>query len=223
MARVIPAPNGLKGFDTAQKLSYSTARALYDNGLRFAMRYVSRMAPAHTYGLDQPEREALHRAGLALGVVQHVERDGPPWWTPTGTKGTAYGRTAWVYAQLAGVTLGTTLFLDLEGIVPGTPAEVVIEYCNRWHAEVAAAGYHPGLYVGYGAVLTPAALYHALRFDCYWGAYNLNADQRPARRGVCIQQHRQQVISGITLDPDTVTQDALGGVPHFDAPDEFQT
>jgi hypothetical protein len=37
-----------------------------------------------------------------------------------------------------------------------------------------------------------------------------------------MKQHSQQTITGITLDPDTITQDALGGVPLFDAPDEFQ-
>jgi hypothetical protein len=222
MARVIPAPNGMKGFDTAQKLSYETAHSLWDQGMRFAMRYVSRTAPAHGYDLDRSERDAIHRAGLALGVVQHVEKDGPPWWTPTTDKGAAYGYMAGEQARLAGVTPGATVFLDLEGIVPGTPVPVVTEYCNLWHKAVSAAGYHPGIYVGYGAILNAYGLYHNLRFDRYWGAYNLNRDQEPQKRGICMKQHSQQTIAGITLDPDTITQDALGGVPLFDAPDEFQ-
>jgi hypothetical protein len=218
----MPAPNGLKGFDTAQKLSYETARSLRDQGMRFAMRYVSRTSPAHSYDLDRSEREAIHRAGLALGVVQHVERDGPPWWTPTEDKGAAYGYMAGEQARLAGVTTGVTVFLDLEGITPDTDVATVIAYCNTWHKAVQAAGYHPGIYVGYGAILSATGLYRNLRFDRYWGAYNLNRDQEPIKRGICMKQHSQQTIAGVTLDPDTVTQDALGGVPIFDAPDEWE-
>src|SRR5437879_11294103 len=66
----------------------------------------------------------------------------------------------------------------------GTPAAQVIDYCNRWHAAVAGAGYVPGLYVGFHCGLDATQLYRALRFSHYWCAYNLNADEMPIVRGL---------------------------------------
>ena len=50
------------------------------------------------------------------------------------------------------------------------------------------AGYDPGLYVGYGCILTSDQLYYKLKFRRYWGAYNLNTDSVPSVRGLCMWQ-----------------------------------
>ncbi|HEV7389093.1 MAG TPA: hypothetical protein VGN73_10815, partial [Gemmatimonadaceae bacterium] len=91
-------------------------------------------------------------------------------------------------------------------------------YCNRWHSAVTGAGYVAGLYVGYHAGLSATQLYRALRFTHYWSAYNLNADQFPAVRGVQMRQAvagRGDRVPGVTVDfqVDTIRADKLGGQP----------
>lgn len=75
----------------------------------------------------------------------------------------------------------------------------------------------PGLYVGSGAGLGPTQLYD-LPFTHYWGAYNLNGDERPA---VCGLQMQQSVPNGpdrvngynFEFQVDTVMADRLNGLP----------
>ena len=110
------------------------------------------------------------------------------------------------------------VWCDLEGVTVGTPAAQVIDYCNQWHAAVAAAGYVPGLYVGFRCGLTPAQLYRALRFTHYWGAYNLNSDEAPAVRGLQMKQSSPKALDAVAgcafeFQVDTVRGDALGGHP----------
>jgi len=111
-----------------------------------------------------------------------------------------------------------TVWCDLEGVAPGTLSQRVIDYCNGWHAAVSGAGYVPGLYVGYRAGLKPTQLYRALRFTHYWGAYNLNADQYPAVRGIQMKQSKAKASDrsaaiNIDFQTDRVAADALGGRP----------
>jgi hypothetical protein len=63
-----------------------------------------------------------------------------------------------------------------------------------------------------------------VEFQRYWGALNLNADQFPATRGLCMKQHAAHGLftppKGVTLaiDVDTVHGDNLGGLPTLAAP-----
>ena len=104
--------------------------------------------------------------------------------------------------------------------------EDVGRYCNSWFDVVDGAGFSPGLYVGWQAGLTPLQLHKRLRFTRYWAAYNLNLDQYPAVRGVCMRQRAAQpanVPKGVAFEIDTnmVQQDAFGGLPTMWAPDEW--
>jgi hypothetical protein len=61
-------------------------------------------------------------------------------------------------------------------------------------------------------------LYQKLRFTHYWGAYNLNADQFPAVRGLQMKQSQRRAedtIPGVQLDfqVDRIGADRLGGRP----------
>jgi hypothetical protein len=110
------------------------------------------------------------------------------------------------------------LWCDLEGVAPKTPAQDVIDYCNRWHGSVAVAGFLPGLYVGWHCGLNPKQLYDELRFTHYWAAYNLNADQAPGVRGVQMNQSAAKPVDAppgvsIAFQADVVRTDALGGRP----------
>ena len=98
---------------------------------------------------------------------------------------------------------------------PGTDPEQIIRYANLWHEAVAAAGYLPGVYIGSGARLSAQQLYNRLRFTRYWAAFNLNADEFPVVRGVCMRQVRARPPAGVRfqIDADVVQEDALGGLP----------
>lgn len=220
-ARSLPA--GTRGFDCNAPVSYDVARSFVGLGYRFVCRYVPRVT-AHANDLRAGEVAELMRAGLAIMPVQHVESEAA--WTPTDDKGRQYGEVAAKHASMVGIDPGTTLWLDLEGVAPGVAAEDVIRYCNYWHDRVKAAGYLPGIYVGWHAVLSPTELYRRLKFQRYWAAYNLNADQFPATRGVCLRQLVAKPADTPTgtpfgIDVDVARADALGGLATVHAPDEW--
>jgi len=218
---VVQAPAGTKGFDADCVIDAEGARAWYAKGFRFAMRYVPRKSVG-AHDLTAIEVQRLHDAGLAVGVVQHVELEG---WLPTPEKGRAYGWYAAISSEDAQIPLGVHLWCDVEGIMPGTPAEMVIAYVNQWAGQVKSAGYRAGAYIGYGSILTADQSYHRLVVDAYRLAYNGDKDQIPAVRGVCMRQHElpnsgrpagYQNLDGI--DEDIIQADHLGGLPWLYAP-----
>jgi hypothetical protein len=218
---VYSIPDGVRGFDTAERVSTNAAAAFRRNGYRFSIRYVRRDKP-HASALSATEAKTLLNVGLGLMLVQYVESETS--WSPTAAKGTTNGGVAASEAERLGVPWGVTIWCDLEGVARGTPSQRVIDYCNRWHVAVTSAGYHAGLYVGYHAGLTATQLYRALRFTHYWSAYNLNADQFPAVRGVQMRQARRTSGDappdiGIDFQTDRVAADQLGGRPTLLAPE----
>jgi hypothetical protein len=214
-AHIFTAPDGVRGFDTAETVTLTAAKAFRRAGYRFCVRYVRRDKP-HASALSAKEATSLLNVGIGLMLVQYVESETA--WIPSAAKGTTNGTVATSEAAKLGVPWGVTVWCDLEGVKPGTPSQKVIDYCNRWHAAVSSAGYVPGVYVGYRAGLTPTQLYRALRFTHYWGAYNLNPDKYPAVRGIQMKQLRPSERDsvrylGIGYQVDRVSADALGGRP----------
>ena len=212
---VFTTPDGLRGFDTASTVTASAAVALHGKGYRFCVRYVRRDKP-HASALSRNEAKSILNAGLALMAVQYVESESS--WKPTAAKGTRNGGIAASEAEKLEFPWGITIWCDLEGVAAGTSAQMIIDYCNRWHAAISSAGYVPGLYVGYHARLTPLQLYRSLRFTHYWGAFNLNADQYPAVRGLQMKQSQRKAEDsptgfGLDYQVDKVSTDALGGRP----------
>jgi hypothetical protein len=212
---VFPAPDGVRGVDTTERITSTIAAALHEHGYRFCVRYVRRDQP-HASALSAAEANTLLRWGLGIMLVQYVESDSS--WIPSATKGTANGGVAASEAERLGIPSGVTIWCDLEGVAVGTPRKVVIDYCNRWYKVVKAAGYVPGLYVGYHAGLSATDLYKELQFTHYWAAYNLNADQYPATRGVQMKQSKHQpadAVPGVQLDfqVNRIIADRLGGRP----------
>jgi hypothetical protein len=212
---VFTAPDGVRGFDTAERVTPSAAAAFRRAGYRFCVRYVRRDRP-HASALSASEARSLLNVGIGLMLVQYVESDTS--WIPTSAKGTKNGGVAASEAEMLGVPWGVTVWCDLEGVAPGTSSQKVIDYCNRWHSAVTGAGYVAGLYVGYRAGLTATQLYRALRFTHYWSAYNLNADQFPAVRSVQMRQTtraRADIVPAVTVDyqVDSIRADSLGGRP----------
>jgi hypothetical protein len=203
---VKPAAAGLSGFDVNSRLSAAGARNLKNAGYDFCIRYVPRTAALKAGNLTNAEALRILNAGLALMPVQHVAVEG---WKPTAALGTAYGSYAATYAgSIVGLPKGMNIWCDLEGVAPGTAAADVIAYCQAWYHSVNAAGYIPGVYVGWDTMLTPQQLYGDLSFQHYWRAYN---GPQVATRGFQVLQETQKTVNGITIDPDTTQNDNLGG------------
>jgi hypothetical protein len=144
-----------------------------------------------------------------------VAQDG---WKPSGALGRQYGIVAANEAHDVGYPMGGTVWCDLEGVARGVPASEVVEFCNNWFREVALLGYTPGLYVGYGAGLSASDLYRKLRFEHYWGAYNLDADAEPIVRGLQMHQLVARAADRVPgcpfeIDVDVIAIDARGGTP----------
>lgn len=218
----ITAPGGIKGFDCNTFVSTDSGRALHALGHRFAMRYVRRMQP-RSNDLSTIEIENVFKAGLALMPVQHVESESS--WIPSEDKGRMYGDNAASSALALGIPRGVTVWLDLEGVAVGTPAETVVRYCNLWFQRVFALGYQPGLYVGWHCGLSPEELSTRLRFTRYWAAYNLNRDQEPAGRGICMKQREataeERAAVPFAIDGNSIRADKRGDYPTLFAPDEW--
>jgi hypothetical protein len=94
------AAEGAFGFDCNTIVRPNDAAAFVAAGYKFAIRYVPRVG-ALPHDITSAELRMLLNAGLGVMLVQHVERDSPPWWTPTEAKGMAYGERAAEYAASA--------------------------------------------------------------------------------------------------------------------------
>lgn len=213
-----PLATAARGIDCNSALTVSTAQAVYDHGYEFVIRYIPRVT-ARDNDLTAEEGKAIRAAKLGLMIVQHVESEVS--WVPTAAKGGIYGTTAAKVCTSLGVATGTSVWLDLEGVALGVSADVVVAYCNAWYDAVSAAGFLPGVYVGWHCGLDPADLYGRLRFTAYWAAYNLNSDEYPAVRGVMMRQRSAKdgdvpVGIGFPIDVNIVTGDLMGDFPVMD-------
>lgn len=205
---VKPAIPGM-GFDVNQTLTGNQADAFKAAGYSFAIRYLPRTESLIPGNLSRPEIQAILGVGLALMVVQHVAKPG---WEPSLALGTSYGSYAATYAEAIGLPKGVNIWLDLEEVAIGSSVKEVTDYCTAWFTAVSAAGYIPGLYVGWGVVLSDQELYD-LPFKHYWRAYN--CDQNIPVRGYQLIQEPQKTLAGITFDPDRLQADELGDVPFW--------
>lgn len=203
------APDGLLGFDANTPISSAVAQAFLAKGHRYAIRYVGRrqMKP---HDLSTQEAKTILAAGLALMPVQHVELPG---WSPTAALGAEYGTNAGIFTKQLGFPPGVCVWCDLEEVSTSSTAADVIGYCNAWYDAVKAAGFSPGVYVGFNPGLTGQQLYANLRFKHYWGAYNVDVSI-PNRGWQLKQSVGKGTIGGITTedyDDDLTITDKKGG------------
>jgi hypothetical protein len=201
-------PNGAHGFDANAALNAQKCTDAKAMGFAFAIRYVSRGAMLSRGDLSMGEATMILAAGLGLMPVQHVANAG---WTPTAALGTSNGQNAARHVAAIGFPVGVNVWVDLEGIDHGTSAEDVIAYCNAWCAEVVAAGFVPGVYVGASAILSGDQLYWRLQFKHYWKSGSTVPDI--PHRGY---QMVQRIVSGdrpfgVDIDRNVAMTDAFGG------------
>ena len=200
------APAGMKGFDANEVISASVARQFVEAGYQFAVRYVGRTQMA-SHDLTAAEANTLLDAGLALMPVQHVEAGE---WMASGELGTTYGRNAAQFTAAIGFPPGVNVWLDLESVSTSASSADVIAYCNNWFGAVAAAGFTPGVYVGWQPMLSNDELYNNLKFQHYWGAYNVDA-VIPVRGWQMKQSPAHQQVAGIDHDDNVTHVDGAGG------------
>lgn len=214
---------GARGFDTNNPIPETAARDFHSQGYRYAIRYVRREKTASN-DLSREEVRGLFNAGLAVMPVQHVQSAES--WTPTVDKAKLWGQNAVMASMECGIPTATTIWLDLEGVSPSVDPEEIIRYCNFWYDRVYRAGYQPGLYVGWHSGLSSTQLYRRLKFKRYWASYNLDEDQYPAVRGVCMKQKEAKSKDKVSsfvhgIDVDVVVGDNFDDVPVVFAPDEW--
>jgi len=198
----------LKGFDCNTKLSAEKALQFKQQGYGFAIRYVGRLQQA-SFDIDQAEVNNILAAGLKLAIVQHCPKDG---WIPTKDLGITYGQNAVKFSKEAGYNKGCIVYLDLEGVLPGTSKADIISFCNAWYGEVVKY-YTPGIYIGFNAFLTSEELYKKLKFQHYWKSFSKVPDVY--KRGYEMIQKAECRVNGIAIDPDEVAGDKLGNFPVF--------
>lgn len=192
------------GFDVNQPIGPIQAAAFKHAGKIFCIRYIPRTPALIANNLSAGELQAILSAGLAVGVVQHVAEPG---WKPSAALGNQYGAYAALYSSSIGYPKGANVWLDLEEVATGSNPGAVINYASAWYSAVASKGYVPGLYAGWGIVVTPEQLYQRLPFHHYWNAYN---GPGVAIRGCQLLQQTQQMLNGITYDPNISQPDHLG-------------
>jgi Domain of unknown function (DUF1906) len=214
--RIESAAPGLHGFDTSAIVSAASAAAFVQQGFAFCVRYLSRSEPQAVHDLSHAEAQAILTAGLCLMAVQHVSKAE---WVPTAVLGEQFGTTAAQNAQTVGLPPGMNVWLDLEGVRAGVASSHVIGYCNAWFAEVLAAGYLPGLYVGSGCVLTGDELFWRLRTRHYWRSGSAVPDV-PHRGYQLIQRiaSAPDIVNNIAIDRNISATDALNGCPLWLSP-----
>jgi len=211
MPNTIIQADNVVGFDTDTKLNLTLAKGFCSIDYRFAIRYLSLGSAADPNDLDKSEVDQIIESGLMLAAVQHCPNKG---WIPSPYLGSEYGNNAAKHAQAAGIIPGTTVFLDLEGIMQGTSPKNVIDYCTAWYNEVKSANYVPGIYVGKDCIIGPYELYYNLPFTIYWKSMSNVPDVDV--RGYCMfQSYYQYPVLGINIDIDKVEKDKLGGLPWF--------
>ncbi|HET9364918.1 MAG TPA: DUF1906 domain-containing protein [Candidatus Angelobacter sp.] len=199
------AITGLLGFDSNTVITAAAAQNFFAQGYRFCLRYLSR-GPESPSDLSAPEAEVILQSGLALMAVQHVRKAG---WQPTGALGQQDGQDAAQNASDVGFPSGVSIWCDLEGVLSGTVAQDVIDYCDSWFTEVANAGYVPGLYVGSSCVLNEQQLFN-LKFQHYWRSQS-NVPNVGSRGYQMIQLFPEVPVNGIKVDIDVTQSDFKQG------------
>ncbi len=198
---------GARGFDVDRPLSPQEYKSFAELGYTFVSRYLPRSLALVAGNLTKTEIQDALAAGLAILPVQHVSPSG---WYPSAALGTQYGEYAAEYAASIELPPGMHLWLDLEGVAPGSMSGDVIAYCHAWASAVSQKGYLHGLYCGWRTGLTPNQLYN-LPFDAYWKAYNY--DDGVPTRGYQVIQSVQETMEGVQFDPDAIQTDKLGDLP----------
>lgn len=193
------------GFDSDTVVTAALAQQFYTEGYKFCLRYLA-LDQEWPQDLSMQEAADILNSGLALMPVQHAREPG---WSPSQALGQEDGQNAASNAQNVGFPAGVNIWCDLEGVNGTAGVQAVIDYCQAWYDAVDAAGYTPGLYVGYDALLSGQQL-HELSFQHYWRSQSRVPDI-PTRGYQLVQLFPSITANGIYIDLDVTQNDGEGG------------
>lgn len=199
------SPPSVPGFDSDTILTAPVTQQFYSGGYKFCLRYLS-LGAESAQDLTTQEATDILNSGLALMPVQHVRKPG---WLPSANLGQQDGQNAASNAQDVGFPGAVNVWCDLEGVGSSAAPQDVIDYCQAWYSAVDAAGFLPGLYVGYGTKLSGQQLYD-LSFQHYWRSQS-TVPQIPHRGYQLVQFLPSITAYGIAIDLDVTQRDDAGG------------
>lgn len=203
-------PPALRGIDTDRRLNTADLLGLRALGFQFVLRYVPLTTPPPPAEKNITFAEGLDIINAGFGLMLLQTAPDPFFQSPNGPVADAINRSiaAVANAQIAGykpgASPGASLFLDVENVPAGTPANDVIAYCTTWAASVRNGGYAPGLYLGAGSQLNANQL-AALPFEHFWKSGS-NVPTPTGRGFVLIQDFPFDVdLPGVSVPVDTNT------------------
>lgn len=227
--RVGRAKRGL-WYDTPSKLKPLACQLLRRAGCVGVVRYVARWLtdpdserPAYQnwfYVLSRREVGIILASGLELSVVQAAKTTGKPYLNYG--YGLDLGRKAAGNCLRLGLPPGITVWWDAEW-TDGPSVSQVLACGTGWAQAVAAAGYRPGVYVGYDGVSGPQ-WYTLARVYHYWGSAMQVQSPQPSlarhkghnQRGWQLRQGLEQRLpvpgypGGLDVDPNLASSDDRG-------------
>jgi hypothetical protein len=196
--KIAPPPFPSIGCDTITVMDAVRCQGLRAAGVGFIFRYLGSLGPA--------ERDVILASGLGLGLVTYSDAPG---WVPTAEKGAAYAVTDHQHLIAAGIPLGATVMVDLEGVATTASPADVAAFINARSKPLADAGFVPGLYVGYGGGLTSDELYALPHTRHYWRS--LSRVPEPSCGWVMMQASPGDIIvAGTEVDVDYPQHDFQG-------------
>lgn len=200
MRTTISAPNNSKGFDHSDyRLNLTQAKSYVAKGLKFCIRYIPNPLYDANNNLTKSEADQILESGLWLGVCQRpCKATESSSWVPTPQMGEEWGASAAKISTEVGLSPGTTVWVDLEGVQAGTPSSHIVGFCNQWFDQVNKAGFEAGVYVGFDSILTPEQLDSWLTTRHFWRDQN---QQEIPRK----YQLRQLVETSFGVEFDSVT------------------
>jgi Domain of unknown function (DUF1906) len=199
-----PVPDALL-FDTDEVCSLAQLQALAAVGFRGGIRTVTVEEAVDPSDITAEEVDNFMAAGLGLMLYQ---RPRLPGWVPSTALGRADAAVFVAKATRAGYLVGGSTWDDLEGI--GGTGAATIAYANEKFADMRAASYPLGDYVGAGLPLTGDELYRELLTGCFWRSVS-NVPDVAVRGYAIVQVAENVVVAGVTVDISVARADRLGG------------
>jgi hypothetical protein len=210
--RVEAAADGAIGFDTSGRVDEEAAKKFKANNFKFCLRYLSLNPKQGKNDLTVKEANGILSAGLGLMPVQHVRKGS---WRPTAAMGSGDGKHAVKHAQDIGFPPGVCVWVDLEDVDQSSKFAEVMDFVTSWAAQVAGAGYRPGVYVGINHIpITPKQL-ASLPVVHYWKSGSHVPDVENIGYQMVQKIFPAERHFGVDIDRDTTGVDKDGRRAHW--------
>lgn len=204
LTRTVTITPGLEGFDSLGAETAAQIDCLSGQGYSFDIIDVIG---------DAWQGEYAAAKGAGMSVVMFQGFDPATWRDPA--QGTSRGGIIATKVASVGYPKGAQIYLNLEDdIQTGTTRSELLSWVDNWAAQVSAAGYVAGVYVGVPQLLTAADLTqaHLPKVGAFWRSASASAPQVSAGytvRQTAVSQTVCAIVNGI--DVDVAARSAAGG------------